>query len=138
MDLCYRFRGLPIKHFLNFAWINYNTLSGDDMSKKQNFLQPKSTLAELGIELMVLKSLQNNSEMLCMLLFTLGVDQDVVNEDHDKLVQLRHEHRVHLVHEMCRSVGESKRHNQILVQAIPGGEGGLRNIFRTDLDLMIT
>jgi hypothetical protein len=108
------------------------------MSKKQNFLQPKSTLAELDIELMVLKSLQNNSEMLCMLLFTLGVDQDVVNEDHDKLVQLRHEHRVHLVHEMCRSVGESKRHNQILVQAIPGGEGGLRNIFRTDLDLMIT
>jgi hypothetical protein len=47
-----------------------------------------------------------------MLLFTLGVDQDVVNEDHDKLVQLRHEHGVHKVHEMCRSIGESKRHNQ--------------------------
>jgi hypothetical protein len=27
-----------------------------------NFLQPESTLAELGIELMVTKSLQNNSE----------------------------------------------------------------------------
>jgi hypothetical protein len=58
------------------------------MSKKWNFLQPESTLAELGIELMVSKSLQNNSEMLCMLLFALGVDQDVVNEDHNKLVQL--------------------------------------------------
>jgi hypothetical protein len=78
------------------------------MSQKQNFLQPKSTLAELGIELMVSKSLQNNSEILRMLLFTLGIDQDVINEDHDKLVQLWHEHGVHQVHKMCRSIGESK------------------------------
>jgi hypothetical protein len=78
------------------------------MSKKWNFLQPESTLAELGIELMVSKSLQNNSEMLCMLFFTLGIDQHVVNEGHDKFVQLRHEHGVHQVHEMCRSIGESK------------------------------
>jgi hypothetical protein len=108
------------------------------MSKKWNFLQLESTLAELGIELMVSKSLQNNSEMLRMLFFTLGIDQDVINEYHDKLVQLRHEHRVHQVHEMCRSIGESKRHNQILVQPVPGREGSLRDIFRTDHDLMIT
>jgi hypothetical protein len=56
------------------------------MSKKRNFLQLESTLAELDIELMVSKSLQNNSEMLRMLFFTLGIDQDVINEDHDKLV----------------------------------------------------
>jgi hypothetical protein len=73
-----------------------------------------------------------------MLLFTLGVDQDIINEDHDKLVQLRHEYGVHQVHELCRSIGESKRHNQILVQPVPSGEGSLRNIFQTDLDLMIT
>jgi hypothetical protein len=65
------------------------------MSKKVNFLQPESTLAEFGIELMVPMSLQNNLEMRCMLLLSLGVDQDVVNEYHDKLVQLRHEYRVH-------------------------------------------
>jgi hypothetical protein len=58
------------------------------MSKKRNFLQPESTLTELGMELMVSKSLQNNSEMLCMLFFTLRIDQDDINEDHDKLVQL--------------------------------------------------
>jgi hypothetical protein len=86
--LCYRFGRLPIKYFLNLAWVDCNTLSGDDMSKKWNFLQPESTLAELAIELMVSKSLQNNSEMLRMLLFTLGIDQDVVNGDHDKLIQL--------------------------------------------------
>jgi hypothetical protein len=56
------------------------------MSKKWNFLQPESTLAEFGIELMVPKPLQNNAEMSHMLFFTLGIDQDVVNEHHDKLV----------------------------------------------------
>jgi hypothetical protein len=113
-------------------------VTGDDMPKKWNFLQPESTLAELGIELMVSKSLQNISEMLRLLLFTLGIDQDVVNEDHDKLVQLWHEYGVHQVHEMCRSISESKRYNQILVQPVPGGEGSLRDIFQTDIDLMTT
>jgi hypothetical protein len=88
MDLRYRFWRLPIKYFLNLAWVNCNTLSGDDMSKKRNFLQPESILTKFVIELMVPKSLQNNSEMLHMLFFTLGIDQDVVNEDHDKLIQL--------------------------------------------------
>jgi hypothetical protein len=68
-----------MKYFLNLVWVDCNTLSGDDMSQKLNFRQPKNTLAEFGIELMVPKSLQNNSEMSHMLLFIFGVDQDVVN-----------------------------------------------------------
>jgi hypothetical protein len=36
------------------------------------------------------------------------------------------------------SIGEPKRHNQILIQLIPGGESGLRNVFQVDLDLTIT
>jgi hypothetical protein len=78
------------------------------MSKKRDFLQPESTLAEFGIELMVPKPLQNNVKMSRILFFTLGIDQDVINEDHDKLVQLWHEYGVHQVHEMCRSIGEPK------------------------------
>jgi hypothetical protein len=136
--LRYRSWRLPIKYFLNLVWVDCNSLIKDDMSKKRNFLQPESTLAEFGIELMVPKSLQNNTEMLCMLFFTHGIDQDDVNEYHDKLVQLQHEYRVHQVYEMCRIIGESKRHNQILIQPIPGGEGNLRNVFRVDLDLMVT
>jgi hypothetical protein len=77
------------------------------MSKKGNFLQPESTLTEFGIELMVPKSLQNNLDMSHML-FTLGIDQNVINEYHDKLVHLQHEYGVHQVHEMCRSISESK------------------------------
>jgi hypothetical protein len=58
------------------------------MPKKWNFLQPENPLAELSIELMVLKSLQNNLKMLRMLFFTLRIDQNAINEDHEKLVQL--------------------------------------------------
>jgi hypothetical protein len=57
MDLHYQSWRLPIKYFLNLAGVNRNPLSREDMSKKRNFLQPKSTLAEFGIELMVPKSL---------------------------------------------------------------------------------
>jgi hypothetical protein len=39
---------------------------------------------------------------------------------------------------MCMSIGESKRHNQVLIQPVPGRECSLRNVFWTDLDLMIT
>jgi hypothetical protein len=35
---------------------------------------------------MVMKSLQNNSKVLLMLFFILGVEHDVINEYHDKLV----------------------------------------------------
>jgi hypothetical protein len=80
---------------MNIAEVNCDTLSRDDMSKKQNFLQSESTLTEFGIELMVMKPIQNNTEMSCMLFFTLKIDQDVINEDHDKLVQLRLEYGVH-------------------------------------------
>jgi hypothetical protein len=76
--------------------------------------------------------------MLLMLFFILGVDQDVINKDHDKLVQLLHEYGVHQVHEMCRSIVESKQYNQIFIQPIPSGESSLRNVFRMDIDLMIT
>jgi hypothetical protein len=61
-------------YFLNHAWVNCNALSGDDISQKWNLLQPERALGELGIEFTVTKSLQNNSKMLRMLFFALGID----------------------------------------------------------------
>jgi hypothetical protein len=39
---------------------------------------------------------------------------------------------------MCCSIGESKQHNQILVQPVSDRECSLRDVFWMDLDLMIT
>jgi hypothetical protein len=101
------------------------------MTKKGYFLQPECTLTELGIELMATKSLQNNPKILRVLFFILGVDQDVINEDHDKLVQLRHEYRVHQVHKMCGSIDESKSitkysYNPYLVEKVVLGTSSER------------
>jgi hypothetical protein len=67
--------------------------------------------------------------MLPMYFLILRVDQDVINEYHEKLAQIRHEHRIPQVHEMCRSTSESKQHNQILIQLIPVRECSFRDVF---------
>jgi hypothetical protein len=58
------------------------------MPKKWNLFQPECTLAKIDIQLGVTKSLQNNLKLLLMIFFSLGVDQDIINEYHHKLVQL--------------------------------------------------
>jgi hypothetical protein len=58
------------------------------MTQELNFAQPELALAKLRIKLMITQSQQHNAEMLFL---TLRKDQDDVNEDHDKLVQLFHE-----------------------------------------------
>jgi hypothetical protein len=61
------------------------------MTQELNFTQPELALAELRIKLMITQSLKHNTEMLFMLFLTLRKEQDVINEDHDKLVHLFHE-----------------------------------------------
>jgi hypothetical protein len=56
------------------------------VTQELDFGQPELTLAKLCIQLMMMQSLKHNAEMLFVLFLTLRKDQDVVNEDHDKLV----------------------------------------------------
>ena len=44
-------------------------------------MQLKFTLAEFGIQLLVSQSLEHDSQVLIMLLITVGVDQNVIYED---------------------------------------------------------
>jgi hypothetical protein len=98
------------------------------MTHELNFDQPELTLAELRIQLMITQSLKYNAEMLFMLFLTLRKDQDVVDEDHDKLVQLFHENRVHPLHEVSGGVGQTKRHHQILIPKFRGGKQPMTRI----------
>jgi hypothetical protein len=70
------------------------------MTQELNFAQPELALAELRIKLMITQSLKHNVKMLFMLFLTLIKEQDVINEDHDKLVYLFHENQVHQVHKV--------------------------------------
>ena len=84
---------------------------------------------------MLSKTLENDAKVLGMFFFILGIYKNVVNENHDKLVQFRHKHRVHKIHEMRWGIGQLKRHDQILIESIFGREGRLGDILSSDLDL---
>jgi hypothetical protein len=55
------------------------------VTQELNFTQPKLALTELRIEWMITQSLKHNAKMLFMFFLTFRKDQDIVNEDHDKL-----------------------------------------------------
>jgi Zn ribbon nucleic-acid-binding protein len=75
--------------------------------------------------------------MLFMFFHTPWIYKYVINENHDKLVQLWHEYGVHDVHEMCRCIHQSKRHDKILIKLVSHRESRLGDIFITDFNLMI-
>jgi hypothetical protein len=99
---------LPIQYLLNLARIHGYSFCRYHMTQELSFAQPELALVELRIKLIIAQSLKHNEEMLFMLFLTLRTEQDVGNEDHDKLVHLFHENRVH---EVSGGVGQTKRHH---------------------------
>jgi hypothetical protein len=75
--------------------------------------------------------------MFRMIFRIFRVDQNVINEDHYEFIEFLHEDRVHRIHEICWSIGKTKRHDQIFVESISGGKGCFWNVTRPDLDLII-
>jgi hypothetical protein len=72
------------------------------MTQDWYFLDPELTLAKLGVKLVCSQPLKYNSEVFFRFFHSLQIYKNVINEYHDKLVQLQHEDRVHEVHEVCR------------------------------------
>ena len=108
------------------------------MPEESHLLEPELTFAKFGINLMVVKPLQNFSKMLLVFILALGVNEYVINKHHHKFVQEVHKHLVHHMHKECRSIGETEGHNGVFIKTVPSGERGLRNIFLLDLELMIS
>jgi hypothetical protein len=78
------------------------------MSQKFHGIQPKLTFREFGVQVVVSQFLKNNMEMFRMIFRILGVDQNVIKEDHNKFVEFLHKDRVHEIHEICWGIGKTK------------------------------
>jgi hypothetical protein len=78
------------------------------MAQGLNPFEPEFTFAKLGIQLVLSETLENNAKMLSMFFFIFRIDKNIVNENHDKLIQLKHEYRVHKIHEMSRGICQPK------------------------------
>jgi hypothetical protein len=87
---------------------------------------------------MISQTLKDNSEVFGVFFLAFGIDENIIVKDHDEFIELHHKHRVHEVHEVGWGICETKRHYQELVKTITSGEGGLRNVTRSNLDFMIT
>ena len=75
--------------------------------------------------------------MLCMVCLILQVNQDIIDKHNHELIELGHEYQIHQVHEVGKSIRQSKRHDQILIQTIPSEESYFRYIFWPDVNLML-
>jgi hypothetical protein len=63
-----------------------------------------------------------------MLFFCLRVNQNVINENKDKLIQVLHKHLIHEIHEVGRGVRKSEGHHDILIESTPGVKCCVGNI----------
>jgi hypothetical protein len=100
-----------IHHLLFFAKIDGYAFTRNSMAQEFHTVQPEFTLGQLSIELMVSKTLENNAHVFSMIFLILGINKDVINRNHDELVKLRHEYRIHEIHEVSRSICETERHD---------------------------
>ena len=66
-----------------------------------------------------------------------GINEDVVNIGHDKLIQVFMESVIHHVLKDRRGIGESEGHDAILEVAISGTEGSLPLISWLDADKVV-
>ena len=108
------------------------------MSQEPHLNKPKLALTELDIQLMVPECLENNSQMILMLLLRLGVDQNVVNKDHNKLIQIGLEYPMHEIHECRWCIRQHEGHHCELEMLIPRPKRCLRDISLPNSQLMVT
>ena len=94
-DLLHRFRGFPFNNGFNLLRINSNAFGRNDMTKISYFRNPELTLGELGIEAMFTEFHEDETKMFLMFFLRFGVDKNVIQIYHNKLVEIFMEDGVH-------------------------------------------
>ena len=67
-----------------------------------------------------------------------AVNQDIVEIDDEEFARKRTEHFIHQSHERTRSIGESERHHEPLVEALDGLESSLPLVARANPYMVVT
>src|SRR3954466_16340008 len=119
---------IPFKNSLNTFWVDGNAILGNHMTKVGYFRKSELTLRILSIEFVFSKLFQYKTKVFSMFLFILGVYQDIIQINHDELVEVFHEYIVHQSREGGWGIGQAKRHDGVLVRTITSNEGGLRDV----------
>ena len=76
--------------------------------------------------------------MTCMFFLNPRVKENIINKDDNEQVKVLFENSIHQIHEICRSISYSKRHNFKFIMTLPSFEGCFQNVTISDSELMIT
>ena len=60
---------------------------------------------------MISESLKYYSEMVCMIMLSTEIDQNIIYKDYDEHVQVLLEHTINHVHEIYWGIGKMKAHD---------------------------
>ena len=85
-----------------------------------------------------LTPIENFSDHTTGLFLRLGVDQDVVNKDHNKMIQIGLEYPMHEIYECRWRICQPERHHCELEMPIPRPKRCLRDIGLPNSQMMIT
>ena len=78
-----------VKNSLNTFWVYGNAILGNHMTKVSYLGKPEFTLRILSIEFVFSKLFQYKMKVFNMFFFILGVYQDIIQINHDELVQAK-------------------------------------------------
>nr|GEV02386.1 ubiquitin hydrolase [Tanacetum cinerariifolium] len=96
---------------------------------------PKFILGELGVQFFIPEQIQDLPKVSFMFLLAFGVDQNVIDEDNYKLVQIRFTHLVHKVNEHSWCISQTKRHDLEFIVTISSPKCSLRNVLFSNSQL---
>src|ERR1041385_85327 len=105
----------PVKNSLDTFWGDGNAILGNHMTKVGYFGKPELTLGILSIDFVFSKLFQYKTKVFSMFFIILGVYQDIIQINHDELVEIFHEYIVHQPRESGWGIGQAKVHDGVLV-----------------------
>jgi hypothetical protein len=127
----------PLLHNSNFIRINANTFSIHNMTKEFDRSLEEITLLELDVVVVCFQKAEDFVDMFHMVIKGLGVDEDIIHVDQNKLANSVSKELIHSTLESGRGVAQPKRHDKPFIVTNGSGKSCLGNISRLDLDLMI-
>src|SRR4051812_8361364 len=105
----------PVKNSLDTFWGDGNAILGNHMYKIGYFWKPELTLRILGVEFVFSQLSQNKTKIFSMFFFSLGIYQDIIQINHNKLVEVFHEYIVHQLRKGGWGIRQAKGHDSVLV-----------------------
>ena len=82
------------------------------------FLLPKNTFRLFGTKMMITEKLQYKIQMLEMLGPSFTIDEDIIKEEHNKVLQVGLKYFIYQCLEHGRGICEAKWHDQKFIMAI--------------------